>query len=187
MTFNGGGWVQSETLTFLTFTGTDTITIGTALPVVLSGATDELMTALDTPVQQMASGPAPTGQDTSPDLTNAQLQPIVVEAEAIWAKLLGADSARLAILNGITVQVGDLGGGAIGATAGDTIYIDSNAAGWGWFTDWSAAGDAEFTAGSTPGLLTAAAGSAAAGHMDLLSTVLHEMGNVLGSPEDSGR
>jgi hypothetical protein len=187
VSFDSGGWVSAATLTFQTFTGTDTITIGSNLPVVLSGATDELMTPLDTPVLQMASGPAPTGQDVSPNLTNAQLQPIVVEAEAIWAKLLGPDSARLAILNGITVQVGDLGGNAIGATVGDTIYLDNNADGWGWFTDWSVAGDAEFGATSTAGLLTAAAGSAASGQMDLLSTVLHEMGNILGFPEDTGQ
>ena len=86
--------MQSETLTFPTFTGTDTITIGTALPVVLSGTADELMTALATPALQMASGPAPTGQDTSPDLTNAQLQPIVVEAEAIWAQASSDPTAR---------------------------------------------------------------------------------------------
>ena len=84
------------------------------------------------------------------------------------------------------MQVGDLAGNAIGATVGDTIYIDSNAAGWGWFTDYTAAGDSQYGITATPGLLTAAAGSAAAGHMDLLSTVLHEMGNVMGFPEDSG-
>jgi hypothetical protein len=38
-----------------------------------------------------------------------------------------------------------------------------------------------------PGVLHAAAGSAAAGEMDLLSTVLHELGNVMGFPEDAGQ
>ena len=110
-----------------------------------------------------------------------------VEAEAIWAQVLGPDRARLAILNGITVQVGDLPTGMIGATVGDAIYIDSTAAGWGWFVDPSSAGDSEFQATSIAGVLTATAGSSAAGHMDLLSTVLHELGNAMGFPEDTGQ
>ena len=184
--FSPGGWVTSATLTFPQFTGTDTITLGSALPVMLSGVNDEVISALATPAAQMAAGPAPTGQDTSPGLTESQLQPVVVEAEAIWAKVLGPDNARLAILNGITVQVGDLPSGMIGATVGDSIYVDSDADGWGWFTNASAVSTIAFQATSTAGVLNAAPGSAAAGHMDLLSTVLHEMGNVMGFPEDSG-
>jgi hypothetical protein len=36
-------------------------------------------------------------------------------------------------------------------------------------------------------VLTAEIGSVAAGEMDLLSTVLHEMGNAMGFPEDTGQ
>jgi mucin-19 len=185
--FSPGGWVTSATLVFPQLTGTDIVTIGSSPSLLLQGADDEEISGLQTPTPQMASGPAPTGQDTSPGLVESQLQPIVVEAEAIWAKVLGPDNARLAILNGITVQVGDLPGGLIGGTIGDTIYIDSTADGWGWFIDPTAAGDAEFTATATPGVLTALPGTAASGHMDLLSTVLHELGNAMGFPEDSGQ
>jgi hypothetical protein len=67
------------------------------------------------------------------------------------------------------------------------ITIDSTADGWGWFTDTSLAGDNEFGRTSIPGVLTAEPGSAASEEMDLLSTVLHEMGNAMGFPEDTGQ
>jgi hypothetical protein len=101
--------------------------------------------------------------------------------------VLGPDSARLAILNGITVDIGTLSKGMIGLTQGDLITIDSTADGWGWFTDNSLAGNGEFARTSIAGVLTAEAGSVAAGEMDLLSTVLHEMGNAMGFPEDTGQ
>jgi hypothetical protein len=145
-----------------------------------------LMSTLATPAPQMASGPAPTGENTAPGLVASQIQPVVVEAEAIWAKVLGPNNARLAILNGITVQVGELPNAQIGDTIGDTIYIDSTADGWGWYIDPSASGNAGFQSTAIPGVMTAVPGSAAVGHMDLLSTVLHEMGNVMGFAEDTG-
>jgi hypothetical protein len=184
--FNPGGWVKSAVIPFPQYTGSDTITLGTNPPVVLTGAADVLMSTLATPAPQMASGPAPTGQNTKPGLVASQIQPVVVEAEAIWAKVLGPNNARLAILNGITVQVGELPNAQIGDTIGDTIYIDSTADGWGWYIDPSASGNAGFQSTAIPGVMTAVPGSAAVGHMDLLSTVLHEMGNVMGFPEDSG-
>jgi hypothetical protein len=185
--FIAGGWVASANQNNPSYSGTDTIYNDTTKAVVLSGASDEIIGTTQFPVWQMEAGPAPTGQDTSPDLTEAQLEPVVIEAEAIWAQVLGPDSARLAILNGITVQVGDLPAGMLGATVGDAIYIDNDAAGWGWFVDPTAAGDAEFKATSIAGVLTAIPGSAASGHMDLLSTVLHELGNAMGFPEDTGQ
>src|SRR5262249_49573153 len=84
------------------------------------------------PIWQMGPGPAPDGT-VAATLTDADLQPIVAEAVDIWVRALGPNAARLAILNGITVDVGNLEDGLLGATIGDGIIIDSNAAGWGWF------------------------------------------------------
>ncbi len=151
-------------------------------PVVLTGAADKLISPTATPSMQTASAAAPAGQDTSPNLTNAELRPIVVEAEAIWAKLLGPDSARLAILNGITVQVGDLAGNASAHRGRHHLYRQQRRRLGLVHRLVRRGGDAEFGATATPGLLSASTGSAAAGHMDLLSTLLHEMGNVMGLP-----
>jgi hypothetical protein len=187
VTYDAAGWAETVTLippASAATTGTDTITIGTVVHT-LSGAGDVLTSSLGTP--QFAAAPPPAGHSAGSTLTEKELEPIVVEAEAIWARVLGADNARLAILNGITVDIGTLSDGMIGLTQGDLITIDSTADGWGWLTKTSLAGNDEFEWTSTPGVLTAEAGSAAAGEMDLLSTVLHEMGNAMGFPEDTGQ
>jgi Ca2+-binding RTX toxin-like protein len=185
--YDAAGWANTVALNSpasAATTGTDTITIGTVTQT-LSGAGDVLTSGLGTP--QFAAAAPPAGHATASTLTEKELEPIVVEAEAIWARVLGPDSARLAILNGITVDIGTLSDGMIGLTQGDVITIDSTADKWGWFTDTSLAGNSEFQRTSMPGVLTAEAGSAAAGEMDLLSTVLHEMGNAMGFPEDTGQ
>jgi hypothetical protein len=185
--YDAAGWAKTATLNApatVATTGTDKITIGTTTST-LSGTTDILTAGLGTP--QFAAASPPAGHSAGAPLTAKQLEPIVVEAEVIWARVLGPDNAKLAILNGITVDVGTLSDGMIGLTQGDLITIDSTADGWGWFTDTSLAGNREFERTFAPGVLTAEAGSAAAGEMDLLSTVLHEMGNAMGFPEDTGQ
>jgi Ca2+-binding RTX toxin-like protein len=76
--FSPGGWVTSANLVFPNFTGMDTMTIGSSAPVVLQGVYDELISNLQSPTPQMASGPAPTGEDTSPGLTESQLQAALI-------------------------------------------------------------------------------------------------------------
>jgi hypothetical protein len=73
--------------------------------------------------------------------------------------------------------------GALGETftATNTVLISADAAGNGWFVDPTPLEDAEFAADGT-----ALPGSAAAGHADLLTTVLHEMGHLVGRPDVSG-
>ncbi|HET7365586.1 MAG TPA: hypothetical protein VFJ70_18610, partial [Burkholderiales bacterium] len=79
---------------------------------------------------------------------------------------LGVGDPHLATLDAVSVQTADLQTLALGVTMGDSILIDSNAAGWGWSTSL---------------------GAPAAGRMDLLSTVLHEMGNAMGFEENLGQ
>ncbi len=71
-------------------------------------------------------------------------------ARASWLAA-GADTALLA---GLEVVVTSLPGTQLGATVGRTVYLDDDAAGWGW--------------------------SVTGGRMDLLSVLLHELGHVLG-------
>ena len=88
--------------------------------------------------------------------------------------------AAIADLAGVKVEVADLPGGTLGETDGKTILIDRDAAGYGWFVDPTPGDDSEFAA--TPGspTLVAAKGGAAALHVDLLTTVMHELGHELG-------
>ncbi len=93
-------------------------------------------------------------------LTDAQLQPVVTQAIAVW-QAAGLDAARVAALQSLSVTVADLPGAYLGWATADTITIDADAAGYGWQT-----------------------GSPAAESYDLLSAVLHEMGHVLGLDHD---
>src|SRR5205823_6416143 len=67
------------------------------------------------------------------------------------------------------------------------IIIDSSAAGWGWFVDPTQDENSEFQIRFTDAAFGANSGSPAFGRMDLLSTVLHEMGNAMGFAEDQGQ
>jgi hypothetical protein len=59
------------------------------------------------------------------------------------------------------------------------VVLDTTAAGHGWFVDPTPLADEEFAA--TPqGALLALPGSAADGHEDLLTVVLHELGHLAG-------
>src|SRR5207245_9031697 len=69
------------------------------------------------------------------------------------------------------VRISILGGTTLGLASGNTIWLDDNAAGWGWFVDPTPGEDSEFT---TPG------NQGEQHRMDLLTVVMHEMGHVLG-------
>jgi hypothetical protein len=58
------------------------------------------------------------------------------------------------------------------------VWISPDAAGYGWFTDTTAASDALFDA-----VGQARQGTKAAGHMDLQTVLLHEMGHLLGNAD----
>ena len=118
----------------------------------------------------------PQGSPVS--LTDQQLSPIVAEAERRLASV--GDIQVLTTMAGITIQVADLPGGLLGEAIGKTILIDRDAAGYGWFVDPTPADDSEFSNVLGPHELTARNGSPAAERVDLLTTVMHEMGHVLG-------
>jgi len=136
------------------------------------------------PVWQTAVGGTPS--DGAAAITQAQLDPIVAEAKLLWTQALGAGDSRLAALDSVSVSVGNLPQDHIGATVGTQITIDGTAAGRGWFVDSTPQDDSEFGIYVGTGELHATPGSAAYGRMDLLTTVMHELGNAMGFPEDLG-
>jgi hypothetical protein len=120
---------------------------------------------------QLADGGA-LADSGAASITDADLQGIRKAAIARWAAA-DLDAQSAARLLRIDVRVSDLPGAHLGLAQANAIYIDANAAGHGWFVDATPAFDEEFAAG-------VAIDPRAAGRMDLLSTVLHEMGHVLG-------
>ncbi len=92
-------------------------------------------------------------------LSNAVLEPLVQEAIGIWAES-GLDTQQLSLLDRVDVRTANLGGTTLGSTFGRAVWIDEDAAGYGWFTG------NEMT-------------DVRAGRVDLLSVVSHELGHVL--------
>jgi hypothetical protein len=110
-------------------------------------------------------------------LTEAELQPIVVEALARWSAVPGLPTLTI---EDVRVEIVDLPDGAggrpmLGYTAG-TVWIDADAGGFGWFIDATPSDDAEFSAATRSATLA----SPAWGRMDLLTVVLHEVGHLFG-------
>jgi Ca2+-binding RTX toxin-like protein len=120
-------------------------------------------------------------------LTYDALTPIVHEAIRRWSETVVLDAASLDALEGMSFAIADLEGSTLGVVDGSTITLDANAAGHGWFVDTSPSKDNEFR-GNGSELLAVPTGEAA-GQMDLLTAVMHEIGHVLGledTPSDDG-
>ncbi|MDO9299008.1 tandem-95 repeat protein [Bradyrhizobium sp.] len=136
----------------------------------------------DAPLIAAAGGvqaSTPTPGETH--LTQAQLDVVVAAAILQW-KDAGTSPAQLAALAAITFTVDDLSGNTIGERTAGHIVIDTNAAGHGWFVDSTLSDNFEFAhaANAAGTQLFADPASAAAGHLDLLTAVVHEMGHALG-------
>ena len=142
---------------------------------VFSESTGTVMILNDDKAPLLAAETATGPQSQVELLTEEQLAPIVAEAIARWEAVLGAPID----LSGIDFQIMDFKGrgvGILGQTTPDMIYIDADAAGWGWFVDPTPQDDVEF---SEPG-------GDDEGRMDLLTAVMHEIGHALGYGDLAG-
>jgi hypothetical protein len=119
------------------------------------------------------------GAGSSALVSEADLADVIAAAKDRWLAT-GLSPEQMLALNGVRFEVSDLGvtGGAyVGlAYSPSLIKIDDDAAGWGWFIDSTPSDDSEFLP-SGPSSLAALAG--AGGRFDLLTVVMHELGNAL--------
>jgi VCBS repeat-containing protein len=127
----------------------------------------------------------PSGQDATETanvnggvLTQADLDAVVAAALQRW-EATGLSAEQVAYLQSVNFSIADLGGMSLGAATNGHVTIDTNAAGHGWFIDPTPLGDSEFSVNDAGALYTTP-DQAAAGHVDLLTTVMHEMGHELG-------
>lgn len=111
-------------------------------------------------------------------LTQSQLDPIVAEAKARWSTI-GLTAEQSQLLQQTTVTITNLPDVFLGRNIGTSVEIDTTAAGHGWFIDPSPADNQEFSVVAGPTELKTST-QPVAGRMDLLTVVMHELGNVLG-------
>jgi predicted chitinase len=120
---------------------------------------------------------------TSGSATAAPATPAAELTAALdaWASAdLGAVTELVAAASHAVTSVADLSSGLAGQATDGAIVLDDNGGGNGWFIDPSPADNDEFLPTADPGVWVAKAGSAAEGKTDLLSTLVHEFGHVLG-------
>jgi hypothetical protein len=137
-----------------------TASINSVLPTLMPGSS---------PLQLAATTSRPN--TTTSLLTQSALQPIVQEAIARWSAT-GLAPAIVERMKQVQFAVADLSGQYLGAANGGTIYLDRDAAGFGWFVDPTPSEDEEF------GQRTA--NSTVSSRIDLLTAIAHELGHVAG-------
>jgi YD repeat-containing protein len=120
--------------------------------------------------------------DVSTSLTQAQLEP-VLQAAIARLDAAGLSPVQMDAISQIQVNISDLPVWTLGSTNNDgSITISRDGAGWDWFVDPAASGNAAFTSQDASGDLVADPTSDASTHIDLLTVLDHELEHALGVP-----
>jgi hypothetical protein len=130
-------------------------------------------------VGENTSGGAASDSSITANLSQQQLDRAVVMAQERWSAA-GLNQQQFAALRDLSFVVSALPGSYLGEADCNTIRIDRDAGGKGWFIDTSLLSDSNFgQVISTTRRITDPLG-VPAGRVDLLTAIEHEMGHKLG-------
>ncbi|MEA3008920.1 MAG: hypothetical protein QOJ91_612, partial [Sphingomonadales bacterium] len=121
--------------------------------------------------------PTPPAPSAPAVLTQADLGALVDAAIQRWVDA-GATPAQVAAMRAVQFGIADMAGIFVGSSTHGVVTLDNDAAGHNWFIDSTPGEDSEFDGSGTR--LTADAGGAAEGKIDLLTVLMHELGHQIG-------
>jgi hypothetical protein len=119
---------------------------------------------------------------TTTSLNQQQLDSIVNAAVQRWSAT-GLTPGQVATLHSIRFDVSDLSGSYLGEADGNHILVDKDAGGNGWYVDATPQDDSEFGHAVSETRRYTDSLSAPAGHVDLLTAIMHEIGHRLDIPD----
>ena len=130
----------------------------------------------------LAAQPATRETQAAEMISQSQLDAVVAAAISRW-EATGLTAEQLAKLRGMTFQVSTLDRNHLGEASEKLIRLDGNAGGHGWFVDVSDLSDSMFGNLKSATRRYTDESGLPAGRVDLLTTILHEMGHALGLPD----
>lgn len=146
------------------------------------GTGDGSTTTSSTSVTPAVTNDAPAGSVTTA-LSQADLDTTIAAALQRWIDA-GLTADQLAALQNTVFTTSDLPNWSLGQATTGHVTLDTDAAGKGWYVDATPFDDVEFANAASASRFYATNSALPAGHVDLLTTVMHEMGHIVGL-EDS--
>ncbi len=107
-------------------------------------------------------------------------------SDADFDALLAEAAARMGFDEPIRVEVADLSGPHLARSTHNSIQLDVDAMGYGWFVDQTPHDDSEYEFDVLRQEWVALADGPAAGAIDLLTTLMHEIGHLRGDGHSVG-
>ena len=123
-----------------------------------------------------------TGVSAPTRLSDNDLQPILAAARDRWVQT-GVTAQQLATLDSIAFEITNLDNYQVTASQPGRIFVDDDAGGKQWFVDPTPSDDREFANIISSTHLQSATPT---GQLDLLTSVMHAMGNQLGLANEYG-